>query len=89
MFNVYIYMLSQLRWRLSDEPLEDGESEDDIPVDRKKVKCTIFLGYTSNMISSGIREIICYLAKYKMVSFTACYISFSIYDDNHKSGPPS
>uniref|UniRef100_A0A671WSJ0 Deoxyhypusine synthase n=1 Tax=Sparus aurata TaxID=8175 RepID=A0A671WSJ0_SPAAU len=29
--------------------------------------CTIFLSYTSNLISSGIREIICYLAEHKMV----------------------
>ena len=28
---------------------------------------TIFLGYTSNMISSGVREAICYLVKHKMV----------------------
>ncbi|XP_053573808.1 deoxyhypusine synthase isoform X2 [Bombina bombina] len=29
--------------------------------------CTIFLGYTSNLISSGIREIIRYLVEHKMV----------------------
>ncbi|KAM8723798.1 deoxyhypusine synthase-like [Acanthopagrus schlegelii] len=29
--------------------------------------CTIFLSYTSNLISSGIRETICYLAEHKMV----------------------
>lgn len=34
------------------------------PTDR----ATIFLGYTSNLISSGLREIICYLAKHKMIS---------------------
>ncbi|CED84875.1 Deoxyhypusine synthase [Phaffia rhodozyma] len=31
-------------------------------------KAAIFLGYTSNLISSGLREIICYLAKHKMIS---------------------
>jgi deoxyhypusine synthase len=34
---------------------------------RSKVRCTIFLGYTSNMISSGMREIIRYLVQHKMV----------------------
>lgn len=62
----------QLRWRLSDEPLDEGESEDDFPVKRNKVKCTIFLGYTSNMISSGVREVIRYLAQHKMVCLTPC-----------------
>lgn len=30
-------------------------------------KCTIFLGYTSNLVSSGIRETICFLVKHKLV----------------------
>ncbi|MBI4896236.1 MAG: deoxyhypusine synthase [Candidatus Aenigmarchaeota archaeon] len=33
----------------------------------RKDKVTIFLGYTSNMISSGVREAICYLVRHKMV----------------------
>lgn len=32
-----------------------------------KTNCTIFLGYTSNMISSGMREYIRYLCQHKMV----------------------
>lgn len=32
-----------------------------------KARCTIFLGYTSNMVSSGLREIIRYLVEHKMV----------------------
>ena len=31
------------------------------------MRCTIFLGYTSNMISCGMREVIRYLCQYKMV----------------------
>lgn len=31
-------------------------------------KCTIFLGYTSNLVSSGLREILKFLVKNKMVS---------------------
>lgn len=34
---------------------------------RGKVKCTIFLSYTSNMISSGVRETIKFLAKHHLV----------------------
>ena len=30
-------------------------------------KCTIYLGYTSNMVSSGLRDIFRYLAKHKMI----------------------
>jgi deoxyhypusine synthase len=57
-----------INWRLSDEPIK----EDDLPEEknmeyRKSVQCTIFLGLTSNMISCGMREIIKYLCKYKMV----------------------
>src|SRR3989338_3125389 len=39
----------------------------DIAKQMRKEKVTIFLGYTSNMISSGIREAICYLVKNRMV----------------------
>ena len=31
-------------------------------------KATIFLGYTSNMVSSGLREAFCYLARHKKVN---------------------
>ncbi|KAI3651746.1 hypothetical protein MP228_003049 [Amoeboaphelidium protococcarum] len=33
----------------------------------RRDKCKIFLGYTSNLISSGLREIFVYLAKHKLV----------------------
>jgi deoxyhypusine synthase len=33
----------------------------------RKAKARIFLGYTSNMVSSGLREVIAYLVKNKMV----------------------
>lgn len=32
-----------------------------------KTNCTIFLGYTSNMVSSGLRETIRYLVEHKMI----------------------
>ena len=60
-----------LQWTLNDEPLKP---EDDLtdPEERKKVKCTIFLGYTSNLISSGVREIIRFLTEHNLVS---CIVS--------------
>lgn len=33
----------------------------------RRDKCTIYLGYTSNMVSSGLRDVFRYLAKHKMV----------------------
>ena len=33
----------------------------------REEKCTIFLGYTSNMVSSGLREVFRYLAEHKLV----------------------
>merc|ERR1711957_213839 len=54
-----------LSWRQSDEP----EPEDHDPkIDRSKIKCTIFLGYTSNMVSCGNREVIRYLCEHNMIS---------------------
>lgn len=38
------------------------------PETGEKQKCTIFLGYTSNLISSGLRSTLKYLVKNKMVS---------------------
>lgn len=35
---------------------------------RARTRCKIFLGYTSNLISSGLREIILYLVKHRHVS---------------------
>ncbi|KAI9505723.1 Deoxyhypusine synthase [Coemansia spiralis] len=55
-------------WRLSDEPITDLDVEEDRdPEYRKSVKCKIFLGYTSNLVSSGIRETIKYLVKNRHV----------------------
>jgi deoxyhypusine synthase len=57
-----------IKWRLSDEPIkEDEEDSLKIMANREKVRCTIFLGYTSNMASCGMREYIRYLCQHKMV----------------------
>jgi len=57
-----------IKWRLSDEPIEketDEEYKD--PKVRENTRCTIFLGYTSNMASCGMREYIRYLCQHKMI----------------------
>jgi deoxyhypusine synthase len=55
-------------WRLSDKPwkLEDDEDLKD-PQAREGIKCTIFLSYTSNMVSCGVRESIKFLCQHRMV----------------------
>lgn len=57
-----------IHWRLSDEPIRE-EEDDDLkdPAVRAKVKCTIFLAFTSNMISAGVREVIRFLCQHRMV----------------------
>lgn len=60
---------TQRKWRLSDEPLTEDESDDyKDPAVRAGTKCKIFLGYTSNMISSGLREVILHLVKHNHIS---------------------
>ncbi|KAK0206791.1 Deoxyhypusine synthase [Desarmillaria ectypa] len=57
------------KWRLSDEAVADDESEEYKSFEaRSQVRCNVFLGYTSNLISSGLREIILHLVKHKHVS---------------------
>ena len=63
-----------ISWRMSDIPLPDGETEAEQPVDRSKVHCTLFLAFTSNMMSSGVREVLRYLCQHRMVDvlITTC-----------------
>lgn len=57
-----------INWRLSDEPIKEDEDEDlKDPEVRAKIKTTIFLGYTSNMISAGVREQLKFLVQHKLV----------------------
>ena len=57
-----------INWRLSDVPIKEDETEElKIMENREKVRCTIFLGYTSNMSSCGMREYIRYLCQHKMI----------------------
>lgn len=55
-------------WRLTDEPLtEQDDEETKDPKYRASIRTRIFLGYTSNMVSSGMRQVIRYLAQHKMI----------------------
>jgi len=57
-----------LHWRLSDELIDPDEDDELHDIDiRKNIKCTIWLGFTSNMSSSGIREMIKFLCKNKLI----------------------
>jgi Deoxyhypusine synthase len=68
-----ISCLPQRHWRLSDEPIPSDESDELADTDvRARTRCNIFLGYTSNLISSGLREIFLYLVKHKHV---ACIVT--------------
>lgn len=48
-------------------PKEKKEDYYDNPCNRQRSNCTIFLGFTSNMISTGVREMLRYLAEHNMV----------------------
>lgn len=57
-----------LNWRLSHEEMaEDCSEEERDSGYRESVRCKIFLGFTSNLISSGVREIIRFLVEHRMV----------------------
>ncbi|RZC92814.1 hypothetical protein C5167_028071 [Papaver somniferum] len=58
-----------LEWSLSDEPLAEDCSEEEKKWSyREAVRCKVFLSFTSNIISSGLRETIRYLAEHQMVN---------------------
>ncbi|XP_057437348.1 deoxyhypusine synthase isoform X2 [Lotus japonicus] len=59
-----------LDWRLADEPISENCTDDDHEKDldyRKSVTCKVFLGFTSNLISSGLRDTVRYLVQHHMV----------------------
>lgn len=53
----------QIRWRLSDEPCAAEDEPHPDPAFRASTGCKIFLGYTSNLVSAGVREHIRYLVQ--------------------------
>lgn len=58
-------MLNAKKVPLTEEELDSIE-EDEFII--RKSRCTIFLGYTSNMASCGMRETIRFLVQHKMVN---------------------
>lgn len=69
-FGKAVDIVNQMRgWRLTDEPLTaDEPNEYQNPQTRENTRCKVFLGYTSNLISSGLREVIRFLVKHHHVS---------------------
>jgi deoxyhypusine synthase len=62
-----------LAWRLFDEEILEDETEEFKNMEtRKNYKCKIFLGYTSNLVSCGLREIIKFIVETKQVD---CIVS--------------
>ncbi|KAG4302415.1 hypothetical protein PCK1_001251 [Pneumocystis canis] len=58
---IAIDIINEMRnWRSSGQEGVSGDGGDE--------RCTIFLGYTSNLVSSGVRESIRYLVQHKKVS---------------------
>jgi len=57
-----------LKWSLADEPVAEDEVEEFKSRDaRERVRTKIWLSYTSNLISSGLRESLRFLAQHGMV----------------------
>lgn len=58
-------MLDQRIIPLAEDQIDSLEIDEFI---KRKYSCSIFLGYTSNMVSSGIRETIRFLVQHRLVS---------------------
>ena len=64
---------SQHRWCLSNEPIPANELDELADPDvHAQTHCNSFLGYISNLISSGLGEVILHLVKHKHV---ACIVT--------------
>ncbi len=66
-----IEIVDEMRqWRLSTDAAYLANTDPDKPSleDAENTRCRIFLGFTSNLVSSGLREVIKFLVKNKMVS---------------------
>jgi deoxyhypusine synthase len=61
-----LFFLFQLNWSPSEADIAAAVARGN-PPPPADAKCTIFLAYTSNLISSGLRESFLYLVKNKMV----------------------
>ena len=50
-----------------DQPLAEEDALSDDEFTRRRSACTVFLGYTSNMSSAGVRDTIRFLVQHSMV----------------------
>lgn len=50
-----------------EAPINEHYIDNEDPFTMVKYNCTIFLGYTSNIISSGLREVIRFLVQHSLV----------------------
>lgn len=57
-------MINSRKIPLAENEIDEYEDDEFI---RRKSPCTIFLGYTSNMASCGVRDSIRFLVQHKMV----------------------
>lgn len=62
-----VNLCSQLDCREIPIREEDIDYYEDDEFIKRKSNCTIFLGFTSNIVSSGVRETIKFLVQHKMV----------------------
>lgn len=63
-FFCFVFQLDCRSIPVRNEDIDYYEADEFI---RRKSNCTIFLGYTSNIVSSGLRETIRFLVEHKMV----------------------
>ena len=78
-----------IKWRLSDDPIDPDEEEQYLDMEeRKKYRCTIYLAYTSNASSCGMRDYIRYLCEHKMVD-AICTTTGGIEEDIMKTMAPT
>lgn len=73
-------MIESRKVPLGNEHLDEYEDDEFI---KRKNNCTIFFGYTSNIVSSGLRETIRFLAQHKLIDciVTTAGKYISLYDD--------
>lgn len=78
-----------LSWSLADEPVAEDEEEEFVPIEaRRRVRTKIWLSYTSNLISCGMRESIRFLLQHQMVQ-VVCSTAGGIEEDLIKCMAPT
>ena len=78
-----------IKWRLSDDPIDEYEEEQYLDMEeRKKYRCTIYLAYTSSASSCGMRDYIRYLCEHKMIN-AICTTAGGIDEDIMKTLAPT